>query len=507
MIDLVEYITSRYPDATKRTRLTKTGVWHCIHAVWRGDNNASFGLRWYDDAQRWRFRDFSTRQHGDIVDFLMQVEQYSKSEALRIANGGRGYEHLKPAVSARKPKVEQSIERLAITDGIKRYAAQALSDIKKYGVPDVWKRRGFTMTDCIKLGLGRDEENGVISIMRGSELINVKIRLSDTSRGKYRYAQAGIGSPAWYSPNINTATTILLLEGELNGMACYLALSALTGSEKYGVIGMAGASQPVTKEDLEVINNRLVYVMADDDQAGRDAALRWCESVPSSVGIMRPLGKQDACDVFGHYGRTVLGRRLTRRFYSLEESSGSGRDATVRSWLASSESVRSRSIEIGKSANSSTLSPLSASVVKRINYICTRFPELRRYAIAMGKKPTYVIALAIENGYVTAKSLAEFAELSISRAHEIISELVTAGLLKITWDGRTKVGRLVGNWKQLLDNLCSSARLKIKDRLERYSSIYGEQRNVFWRWVETTVQGCRWLEVHSGALRLPATSY
>ena len=498
MIDLLEYITSRYPESIKRSRVSKNGSWHSIRAVWRGENNASCGLKWYGD--RWRFSDYATGQHGDVVDFLMQVEGYDKTEALRIAGG---FHKPSSPVSARKPAAQETVEEALrpVSDRTRAFANQSVRELRRDGVPKVWAKRGFTAADCNLLKLGRNGEDGVLPILRGKQLVNVKIRLSDTSRGKYRYAEPGHGSPAWYSPNIETADKIILLEGELNAMAVYVSVP------EYGVIGMAGASQPVTKSDLEVINGRPVYVMADDDEAGRQAALRWCSQLSSCSGVLRPLGKQDACDVHGCYGKLTLKRHMLKRILEVDNSKPSGRDGAFRSWVSTSESVRDRAVSIARAPGTARLTPLHPVVAKGLYLLCVEFPELRRYAMRLGKNTILPVALALKTGHLTAQYLADTMGVDVSTAHTIMDDLAERGIIHISWDGRTKIGKLVGTWKQVLNALLSIVKAQFAERLARYLAGFRLDRDIFWQWLETTVQGWRHKEAHSGLVRLPATSY
>lgn len=496
LIDLLEYITQRYPDATKCARITKNGSWHSIRAVWRGDKVASCGIKWYGD--RWRFSDYATGQHGDVVDFLMQVEGYDKAEAMQIATGGKGLSN-PVQVSARKPaepEVEQPL--VSVSDRTRHFANQSVRELRRDGVPRVWSKRGFTAADCAKLKLGRNGEDGVFPIMRGKQLVNLKIRLANAERGKYRYAEPGHGSPAWYSPNIETAQVIIVTEGELNGMAISISMPA-----KFGVIAMAGASQPVTNADLEVINGRPVYVIADDDQAGRDAALRWCYQCRSSaVGVMRPLGKQDACDVLGGYGKIALRTQMVKRILEVDNCKPSGRDGAVRSWLSRAESVRDRSVDVGINHNAARLTALPTLVANGLYLLCIETPELIPITMRLGKNVGFAMHLAAKHGHVTAQMLADFAGLQLSRSHEILDELAGDGLFQLSTEGRTKVAKAVNQVKKVLGSLVSKARAIFKERQARYLAAYRLDRDIFWQWVETTVQGWKWLGVHSGIIRL-----
>lgn len=495
MIDLLEYITYRYPNATSNRRITKNGSWHSIRAAWRGDRNASCGLKWYGD--KWRFADYATGQHGDIVDFLMQVEGYDRAEAFKIAGNSIQPQKVSPGklLAPKQPVTEQPERLTPVSNRTRQFMNRAIIELRQEGIPAVWGKRGFNMADCRRYKLGRDGENGVLPITRGESLVNVKIRVAGIASGKYRYAEPGHGSPAWHSPSLEQAQKIILVEGEVNAMA----IDAAMINQGYGVIGIAGASQPLGRSDLEAINGRPVYVIADDDQAGRQAAIRWCSQVPSAVGIMRPFGKQDACDIQGNYGKAVLRNQVALRIKELDEGRKTGRDGAVRSWLSSSESVRDRSINIARGHGAARLTAVPAHTANGLFSLCAGFPEIAKYAIRLGKNLAFVVHQCLQSGVVTAQGLAQFTGMSAGWCSEILERLLDLGLLEVSTHGRTKLYSLVGNWKQVLNGLLQGVKQRFQFRLERYLAQYSIDRLKFWDWVETTRPGQRWLEAHSGA--------
>jgi len=114
----------------------------------------------------------------------------------------------------------------------------------------------------------------------------------------------GHGTPARCSPGFLERDTVLIVEGELNAMACYLAVPHL------GVMGVAGAGGAL---HTEVVGGRKVYIYADGDNPGQRARDKWAaqalKAVAVEVYVLEPW-PADACEIAGNEGRSALRERL-----------------------------------------------------------------------------------------------------------------------------------------------------------------------------------------------------
>ncbi len=133
----------------------------------------------------------------------------------------------------------------------------------------------------------------------------LKRRFAEPGYGpRYRYTTPGHGTPAWCSPDFGKGD-VLIIEGELNGMICYLTRPELS------VMGTAGTGGAL---HLEVLRGRTVYVYADGDAPGQKARDKWAASALSAgaakVFVQGPW-PLDACDLAGKEGRAALRERLT----------------------------------------------------------------------------------------------------------------------------------------------------------------------------------------------------
>ena len=181
--------------------------------------------------------------------------------------------------------------------------------------------RGFTLADCKRLGIVNENGNAVFPVIGPSGLaLTLKCRYAVPNPHRYEYVTPGRGTPAWCSPDIRQSTTVLVVEGELNGMACWLALRCR--GNQMGVMGTAGTHGLL---HLDVLENKTVYIYADGDEAGEGARQRWAKQALSAgakeVYVLEPWSL-DACDTAGALGKAALRKRLTwspkRHFVSTE---------------------------------------------------------------------------------------------------------------------------------------------------------------------------------------------
>ena len=246
------------------------------------------------------FKCFSCGAHGDHLDWLKLVHNLSTAEAIKeLKRRAGGYI---PPVVKRPVKVEKpgpTFEPVA-ADVLKLHLlqAEALDHI-----PQAIQGRGFTLDDLRALRFAADEDDAVFPIKGPDGLIlALKRRFSEPQGGqRYRYTTPGHGSPAWCSSSFwRNEVEVLIVEGELNGMACYLAHPELA------VMGVAGTNGPL---HLDALKGRTVYVYGDGDEPGQKARNKWAAQA-AKAGAARVLvldpWPMDACDIMGHKGRTAL---------------------------------------------------------------------------------------------------------------------------------------------------------------------------------------------------------
>jgi hypothetical protein len=122
---------------------------------------------------------------------------------------------------------------------------------------------------------------------------------------RYVHNLPGHGNPAWCCPGFMKLEPVLVVEGELNGAACWLARPDLA------VMGAAGANSGL---HLEALAGRVVYVYGDGDDEGQKARDRWAQEAAragaAEVFVLEPW-PVDACKIAGTHGREALAEALT----------------------------------------------------------------------------------------------------------------------------------------------------------------------------------------------------
>jgi DNA primase len=247
---------------------------------------------------------FVCHARGDHLTWLQYVREITFKEAiqelLRRASGAQ-----KPSKPINRPKVDRPAPTLKpVAPHVLTYHRQRAAYLAY--VPASMHGRGFTLYELRCLGFAAEGDNAIFPITSpDGTVLNLKLRLADTTdRPRYSYRLRNHGSPAWCSPGFLERNTVLIIEGELNGMACYLAAPQLA------VMGVAGARGSLHGR---VLDGRTVYVYADGDDAGRKARNKWAEislrEGAAKVVKIEPW-QADACDIAGIRGRGALASLL-----------------------------------------------------------------------------------------------------------------------------------------------------------------------------------------------------
>ena len=247
---------------------------------------------------------FACGAHGDAVDWLEAVYNLDTAEAIRDleqrAGGAVGVTLTRVPVKVAKPAPTFKPVAPEVLERHYRQAAQLCR------VPLSMAGRGFTLGDLQQLGFRAERDDALFPVFGPSgTVLNIKRRKAHPKTKNDRFiGLAGHGSPAWCSPGFLNHNEVLVIEGELNAMACSLVRPDL------GVMGVAGSGG---KPHLDVLKGRTAYVYGDDDEAGQEARDKWAtqalEAGASKVYTLDPW-PMDACDIAGHEGRTALRKLL-----------------------------------------------------------------------------------------------------------------------------------------------------------------------------------------------------
>jgi putative DNA primase/helicase len=257
------------------------------------------------------FHCFSCGAHGDHIDWLeLAFKLDTQSAILELERRAA----LHPTTTP--PQTISQLPRAAFTpvshERLERHRRLAATLAR---VPSSMEGRGFSLDDLRTLGFAAQGDDAVFPITDPEGVIMALKRRRATSlrTDRYVYEMPGHGTPPWCSPGFLERSTVLIIEGELNAMACWIAEPHLA------VMGVAGASVPLRAEALE---GRDVYIGADDDKAGKQAVAKWAQlaidAMANSVHILTPWPK-DACEVAGQRGHTELANLIEASLLSASE--------------------------------------------------------------------------------------------------------------------------------------------------------------------------------------------
>lgn len=222
----------------------------------------------------------------------------------------------KPSEKAAPPPdvLEQAREKLADVKPVTHRAFQELQfrlkplreddkaarDLNRRGL---WQAIGFQAFNL---------EGDLAFLIRGPQgrVYNVKRRrIPPGKRSKYQVIFPGLGTPAWCSPGYGQADRVLLIEGELNGVAAYHAACMM--QQSLDVQGLAGADTWPFLEGL----NREVWIYADGDSSGEAMRARLQDlsfrAGASRVRQLPSLPEGDYCDLLGKHGPGALWDAMT----------------------------------------------------------------------------------------------------------------------------------------------------------------------------------------------------
>lgn len=254
------------------------------------------------------FKCFACGAYGDHLDWLEAVFGLSTSQALeRLTLAALGSSPAAKRRSAVRPKVRDRSFSPISSSARQRYERLLQ---RTHHLPAALEGRGLDPWSARRLGLAAVGDDVLIPILgpRG-DLLALKRRLAEPRGGsRYLYTTAGHGSPAWCAPAAARRPVLLVIEGELNGMVAYLAL--VEAGVRIGVIAPAGAGGSLHPE---LLSERSLYLLADDDAAGRRALARW-QTVARRAGAAEvtilPGFEHDACELAERFGRQALAARL-----------------------------------------------------------------------------------------------------------------------------------------------------------------------------------------------------
>ena len=326
-VDLPAIVADLFPDSGARP-----GKQSLINASWRGDEKPSFSLYRSRENNIWMYRDHATGERGTAFHFLVnhgdmdaqKAATYIMKRAGVSIGGTHGPAHFprnhransgtnsnRPSVAS-KDTDESNGSTVDVCTSIP-ISDDVLWDITNdlgWGLTNEMRGRGFTERDVADYEFysGKNGKDAVFLIKdpRGVT-VSVKSRIHGAVKtNRYKYEIKGHGVPAWCSPKFQESRNVLLVEGELNAAIAHSVILEFK-NQNFACMGMGGAENHPHGWALE---DKRVFIYADDDPSGNDAKLKWTavakEYHAESISIMPALDGKDFCDIAGGEGRKAL---------------------------------------------------------------------------------------------------------------------------------------------------------------------------------------------------------
>lgn len=285
----------------------------CLHPQ-HDDHHPSATV--YDGPEGGHVYCFACGFRLDAYEYLVQVRGLAPREALEWLDG--------PSLPAGRrtrpfnniPKSPAPTQRVRTCTDVQLPSTITSNHLGRVArinhIPVAISDRGFDVGDLRRLLVASDRGGAVLAITGPSgHVLRLKRRRPNGEVGGDRYHYVddqdsrGLGAPSWCSPAFGSASLVLVIEGELNGMAAWLARPTLD------VVGVAGTNGSLP---FRVLVGREVVVYADADRHGEAARERWAQTLHDRgcrVSILPPWIEGDACDIAGRHGRAELRARLS----------------------------------------------------------------------------------------------------------------------------------------------------------------------------------------------------
>ncbi len=266
---------------------------HDFKCPWRDDRGKK--MRWNDARSgKERWYDFKAAEGGDEVDFVAKVLGVSNREACKVIIEWAGLDHRKKMNGVRDKKpVVRPRPRPATPGKRVKPVCPALRRAEPGEVDVIAEQRGLPWQAIENLG-----DRGVIGIgkkwgvacwfFRDSTGWNIRARRLDG--GLFQGVKAVTLKGAWAAwpiglDRVSGVHSLLLVEGEGDGLAAWSAIWACDAWDEWAVCVMAGASMSIPTECLPLFAGKFVRIVphiGDKSRAGELGAVRWAEQLQAA---------------------------------------------------------------------------------------------------------------------------------------------------------------------------------------------------------------------------------
>jgi hypothetical protein len=291
------------------------------HSPWREDRNPSFSV--FDQGRKWK--DHSTGDHGDAVDFLGKALDIPAQEAIRrfVEMAGGGYrEQSRPTARPTAP--------LPPADSDDKRHKRAMWPVMELPTDNELE----AIATLRRLPLDGPHWASMDGVLRMANVEGQRCFIIRSTCGKNAQARRLDGQPLGDNLKAKTLAgsiatlpvgnyhdrrwpSVALLEGGPDVLAAYAAIYKLGLLDTVAVAGMLGAAMRPPYGALATMAGRRVRIFQHNDEAGQKAADSWARLIHNAGGnvdIWTPAqAGADLNDIFG-LTDSELSEALTEAF-------------------------------------------------------------------------------------------------------------------------------------------------------------------------------------------------
>ena len=295
------------------------------HSPWREDRNPSFSV--FDQGRKWK--DHSTGDHGDAVDFLGKALDIPAQEAIRrfVEMAGGGYrEQSRPTARPTAP--------LPPADSDDKRHKRAMWPAMELPTDNELE----AIATLRRLPLDGPHWASMDGVLRMANVEGQRCFIIRSTCGKNAQARRLDGQPLGENLKAKTLAgsiatlpvgnyhdrrwpAVAVLEGGPDVLAAYAAIHKLGLLDTVAVAGMLGAAMRPPFGALATMAGRRVRIFQHNDEAGQKAADSWARLIHNAGGnvdIWTPAqAGADLNDIFG-LTDSELSEALTEAFDFVE---------------------------------------------------------------------------------------------------------------------------------------------------------------------------------------------
>ena len=273
----------------------------CVCSPFRSEKKPSFSV--YEDGGRWRFKDHSSGDHGDAVDFIRLAKGCNPAEALTWARDFLGLPDRR-----RREDVPASGKKRWMPDLRPGSLPELnrLAELRGFGLESLRlaERRGFfgfaefAGTTCWAV---RDKRRRLMEFRR------LDGRLFEAYKGLPVRKSHCIGTGKSFPLGIQEAaefSKVAWLEGAADFLAAFNFLVA-EGKEVAPVAMLGAANHRISDEALQLLSGKLVVLYPHVDEAGQTAAREWARQLHGAGARVRAFDLSGCVKADGTVGKDL----------------------------------------------------------------------------------------------------------------------------------------------------------------------------------------------------------